>query len=178
MLAGFPGRNPINILFPILIVIGAEAYFKLRSFIPIASPQKKRVFLLCLDGASWRVLNPLIEKGVLPNFKKLKEGGAHGVLWSQDPMCSPALWTTIATGKSRDSHRITDFLQDGVPVTSNVRRVKAVWNILKSLKHADRVESVVRDKASAKKLREALKRSPLEKRDLDRLRIRLKSSYD
>lgn len=55
--------------------------------------------------------------------------------------------------------------------------VQAVWNIHKALKLADRVESVVKDNQAAKKLKEALKKSPLEKKDFDRHKVRLLSNY-
>lgn len=113
--------------FRLILIIGDIIYSRLirREPVPIASPHKKRIIMLCLDGATWDLLDPFIEKGLLPNFQKIKDGGAWGILRSQNPSKFPILWTTIATGKGMDKHGITDFLQDGVPVTSNLRRTKA-----------------------------------------------------
>ncbi len=53
----------------------------------------------------------------------------------QTPLRSPLIWTSIATGKRREKHGIFDFVVDRIddrriPVTRNLRRVKAFWNIL------------------------------------------------
>ena len=51
-------------------------------------------------------------------------------------MFSPLLWTTVATGKAPTEHGVADFLvKDAAtgerhPITSDFRRVKALWNIL------------------------------------------------
>src|SRR5688572_33217986 len=58
-----------------------------------------KVLLVGIDGASFRVLDPLLAAGRLPAFASLRERGASGVLRSENPMISPALWTTIATGR-------------------------------------------------------------------------------
>ena len=59
---------------------------------------------------------------------------ARGVLKSMDPTASAILWTTLATGKTPEEHGILGFVvpsadEKPVPVTSNLRRVKALWNI-------------------------------------------------
>lgn len=39
-----------------------------------------KVFVLGLDGATWDVLEPLIQDGWLPNLARLREQGAWGSL--------------------------------------------------------------------------------------------------
>jgi predicted AlkP superfamily phosphohydrolase/phosphomutase len=39
-----------------------------------------KIVLIGIDGADWRVIDPLIEKRKLPNFKMLKNKGSHGFL--------------------------------------------------------------------------------------------------
>jgi hypothetical protein len=68
-----------------------------------------RVVLLGLDGADWKVMRVLLERGLLPNFKRLVDGGAWGPLETLFPAKSPIIWTTIATGVPADRHGITDF---------------------------------------------------------------------
>lgn len=93
------------------------------------------VWIIGLDGADWDVITPFIEAGDLPNLKALRDGGASGVLRSDEPMLSPILWTSIATGHTSDEHGVTWFMSDGpngtkIPVSSNARRTHALWDIL------------------------------------------------
>ena len=92
------------------------------------------VWIIGLDGADWDQLGPMLERGEMPNLKRLRDGGASGVLLSDEPMLSPLLWTSIATGKTADQHGITWFMTDApdgtkVPISSRERRVRAFWNI-------------------------------------------------
>ncbi len=96
----------------------------------------RRVLLLGWDGADWKMINPLLEKGQMPNLQRLIESGVMGNVASLNPMLSPILWTSIATGKQADKHGILGFAEpDGTsgkirPVTSTSRKCRAVWNIL------------------------------------------------
>jgi tetratricopeptide (TPR) repeat protein len=102
--------------------------------------------VLALDGLDPQTIDLLLSEGKLPTFAKLRTGGAYGRLTSAKPLLSPVVWTTVATGKTPDHHGIGHFLavneQTGeqLPVTSTMRRVKAVWNILSD---ANRSVSVV-----------------------------------
>jgi hypothetical protein len=64
-----------------------------------------------------------------------------GNLATLQPMLSPMIWTSIATGKMPDRHGILGFLEvdehsgEVRPSTSLSRRVKAVWNILTQTGH-------------------------------------------
>jgi len=93
-------------------------------------------------------------------MKSLLEGGSSGVLHTVEPMLSPMLWTSIATGKTPPEHGILDFFavdEEGrkIPVPSHRRRVRALWNIAGDYGHkvafvgwqvtypAERVEGVI-----------------------------------
>ncbi len=98
--------------------------------------KKKKVLLIGWDAADWKVINPLIEKGLMPTMEKLINGGVMGNLATLDPPFSPMLWTSIATGKTADKHGILGFVEIDPdkghvrPVSSLSRKVKAIWNIL------------------------------------------------
>ena len=77
-----------------------------------------KVFIYGIDGASWTVMNPLMEKGLLRNFDLMRKQGSFGTLTSIDPMLSPALWTSIATGKLPDKHGIVSFYSTQQSLTS------------------------------------------------------------
>jgi arylsulfatase A-like enzyme len=97
---------------------------------------RPRLLIFGLDCATWTVLGPMIEAGEVPTIARLAREGAYGVLSTVEPVQSPPVWTTIATGVLPERHGITDFVarvpgtDRSVPVTSNLRRVKAFWNIL------------------------------------------------
>lgn len=86
-----------------------------------------------IDGADWGVINGLWEQGKLPHFRGLAERGVAGVLRTSYG-ASPVIWTTVATGVVPEVHGITGFAvptPDGdVPVSSRVRKVPALWNML------------------------------------------------
>ena len=94
------------------------------------------VLLIGLDGADWNLVNPLIQAGKLPNLARLSREGVRVRVRSISPMLSPVIWTSIATGVVPARHGILDFVStteregERVPVTSNQRQVKAVWNML------------------------------------------------
>jgi predicted AlkP superfamily phosphohydrolase/phosphomutase/Flp pilus assembly protein TadD len=95
-----------------------------------------RVIVLAMDGLDPHAIDLLMSEGKLPNFAKMKTDGAYAPLLSQKPLLSPVVWTTVATGKTPDQHRIGHFVainpQTGeqLPVTSQMRKTRALWNIL------------------------------------------------
>jgi predicted AlkP superfamily phosphohydrolase/phosphomutase len=93
---------------------------------------KEKVLLIGLDGAEWDLIHPMVEAGELPNLARLMHEGVHGKLRSLEPLAkSPAIWTTIATGRSPEEHGIESFVDkvNGRPLTQNLRKVRALWNI-------------------------------------------------
>ncbi|PWT91655.1 MAG: hypothetical protein C5B54_04895 [Acidobacteria bacterium] len=116
---------------------GIFAYYHTASSRQVRASEKNqaRTYIIGLDGATWNLMDPLMKKGKLPNLKKLIDNGVRASLQSQYPAHSPFLWTSIATGKTRQKHGIGDFTvkSDGENdqlVTGNIRRVKAFWNML------------------------------------------------
>ncbi len=87
-----------------------------------------------MDGAAWRVLDPLIEQGHLPNLARLRSRGAWARLNSTVPPLTPPGWTTGVTGKNPGKHNIFDFSRPDprdydLHLTTRLdRRVRAVWN--------------------------------------------------
>jgi tetratricopeptide (TPR) repeat protein/predicted AlkP superfamily phosphohydrolase/phosphomutase len=90
--------------------------------------------LIGVDGADMGIIDRLIGEGKLPTFTRLKREGAYGRLRSIEPLLSPIVWTTIATGREAQDHGIFDFIEIGAdgsptPITSVRRKVPALWNI-------------------------------------------------
>jgi predicted AlkP superfamily phosphohydrolase/phosphomutase len=126
----------------------------------LATPDNgARAAIIGWDGAEWSVLEELLARDEMPNLKNLIANGVSAPFRSLEELKSPLIWTSIATGKLPEKHGIQDFgtfqfagmpnnfidYPDGLglyrlitifqrsadlPVTSSVRRCKAVWNIL------------------------------------------------
>lgn len=105
-----------------------------------------RIILLGLDGVDPDVVDQLVSEGRLPNFARLAREGIAARLHSPPPLLSPVIWTTIATGREPADHGIGHFTSvdpetgSELPVTSSMRRVKALWNLFSE---ADRRVAVV-----------------------------------
>ncbi len=101
-----------------------------------SSFKKHPTLLIGWDAADWKVINPLIDAGKMPNLRALMEGGTMGNIATLQPVLSPTLWTSIATGKRPYKHGIHGFSEPdpvtgGIrPVTNLSRSTKAIWNIL------------------------------------------------
>ena len=78
----------------------------------LAAGAQARVVVVGVDGAGFTALDPLLAEGVLPNLQALMERGVHAELATVEPVNSPTVWTSIATGRRPDVHGITDFLKD------------------------------------------------------------------
>jgi predicted AlkP superfamily phosphohydrolase/phosphomutase len=96
----------------------------------------EKVLLLGWDAADWQIIRPLLKEGQMPNLGRLIADGVAGDLASLQPMLSPMLWTSIATGKRPHKHGILGFTEpnpDGTGIraaSSTSRSTKAIWNIL------------------------------------------------
>ena len=88
------------------------------------------MILLGVDGAGWAVLDPLIAEGAVPHFAALAKDGVTAELATVEPVISPTVWTSIATGRSPEAHRITDFLKSALD-----RQVPTVFERLAAAGH-------------------------------------------
>ncbi len=93
------------------------------------------ILLVGMDGLEWRVLLPMMRDGQLPVLRRLMQEGIYGALATLKPTRSPAIWTSIATGKMPEKHGIQDgVLKDPEDQKLRIarrtdRKTKAVWNI-------------------------------------------------
>jgi predicted AlkP superfamily phosphohydrolase/phosphomutase len=97
---------------------------------------RRKVLLVGWDAADWKVIQPLMAAGKMPNVQRLVTGGSTGQITTLYPPLSPMLWTSIATGKRPFKHGIHGFTEpapdgrDVRPITNLSRKCKALWNIL------------------------------------------------
>lgn len=106
--------------------------------LPANAAGEAPVYLIGIDAATWELADPLLEAGRLPTLEKLIGAGCAARLKTDDPGTnSGIIWTSIATGKTKDKHGVRDWdLEQGPPLSTN-RKVKALWNILSE--HGKRV---------------------------------------
>ena len=96
----------------------------------------KKILWIGWDAADWKVINPMIELGYLPNLEKMINEGVMGNLATLDPPMSPTLWTAMSCGKRPYKHGIHGFTEvdpsgEGVrPSYITSRKVKAIWNMM------------------------------------------------
>ena len=69
----------------------------------------EKLLIIGLDGATFDVLDPLMDAGRMPALRAFIRGGAAGTLYSTKPPITPAAWTTFMTGKGPGLHGIVDF---------------------------------------------------------------------
>ncbi|MES1242438.1 MAG: alkaline phosphatase family protein [Acidobacteriota bacterium] len=104
---------------------------------PKEPPKPHPIVLIGIDGGEWKVIRKLWSEGKLPNLKSVADRGVTATLRTAYNS-SPVIWTTIATGVTPREHGIVDFVvptpQGDVPISSDVRKVPAIWNMLTQAK--------------------------------------------
>lgn len=70
-----------------------------------------RVLLIGWDGADWRILDPMLEQGLLPNLAALIARGGKATLKSTLPTHSWAAWPSFLTGVDPADHGVFDILE-------------------------------------------------------------------
>jgi len=100
------------------------------------SGKKQKVLVIGLDGATFDILLPLMERGLLKNIKHLIGQGASGVLDSVNPPMSGPGWVSFMTGKNPGRHGIYDFhrflpgKQEKKVVNFNDIKARSLWEVL------------------------------------------------
>ncbi|MGH2755014.1 MAG: alkaline phosphatase family protein [Actinomycetota bacterium] len=92
-----------------------------------------KVLMLGLDGITYSVLDPAFEAGHMPNYQRLLDRGASGILTSTVPPYTPPGWTSIFTGVNPGKHGIFGFTLGNVQRSKGLVRLDrvtapAIWN--------------------------------------------------
>lgn len=122
----------------VLVIVGIAAAFLFRRGAPGGAAERRQppVLLIGMDALDWNEVDPLVAAGKLPNFDRMIRAGVRADIRTLIPLMeSPAIWTTIATGRFPETHGVTGFMRGNEASTlsnAETRKVKAVWNILGS----------------------------------------------
>jgi len=95
-----------------------------------------RTLLIGLDGATFSVLDPLMEQGVMPFLKSFFETGVRAGLRTIVPPLTPPAWTSLMTGRTPGQHGVFDFFRMDSPVTRHIRffnandvQCETIWSL-------------------------------------------------
>ncbi|MCC2671929.1 MAG: hypothetical protein K0Q72_4400 [Armatimonadetes bacterium] len=81
----------------------------------------KKVLVVELNEITWDLIDPLMKRGLLPNFQALMAEGARGDAWaSEEPehLDPWVTWTTLYTGVPQSVHGLAMLEQDRDTVTA------------------------------------------------------------
>lgn len=96
----------------------------------------QKVVIISLDGATFDILQPLMQQGRMPNLRHLIESGLAANLASVVPPVTPPAWTSFMTGKHPSKHGIFGFMHfdpnsySWTPNNSHYVQSKTIWQIL------------------------------------------------
>ena len=69
-----------------------------------------KTIIIGLDGGTFTVLKPLMDKGLLPTLKKIADNGVWGELESTIPPLTGPAWASFQTGVNPGRHGLYDFV--------------------------------------------------------------------
>jgi predicted AlkP superfamily phosphohydrolase/phosphomutase len=96
----------------------------------------RRIIVLGLDGATWRLLDPFMDDGTMPRLAEACRYGVRASWQSTIPPFSAQAWVSLMTGRNPAKHGVTDFWELGDDrgtsnfVNSTRIHGEAIWNIL------------------------------------------------
>jgi predicted AlkP superfamily phosphohydrolase/phosphomutase len=97
---------------------------------------RRRVLVVGLDAATFDLVLPWAESGVLPTIGRLIREGVRAPLRSTLPALTPPGWTSAASGRNPGKHNVFNFYRgragglEPAPVTPGDLRSPRVWDIV------------------------------------------------
>ncbi len=111
--------------------------------------KRRRALIIGLDGATFKMIKPLVAAGRMPRLASLMKNGFHGNLASTIPPITAPAWISFMTGKEPSRHgvflfyhyRPDLFLKGEYPlVTTASIKARTIWETAKD--HGRKVISV------------------------------------
>jgi len=98
----------------------------------------KKVLFIGLDGSTFDLLDPLMQKGLMPRLEAFIGEGVRGLLETTIPPITPTAWVSWMTGKNPGKHGVFEFLLrrkgsmalPDQPVSARARDGLPFWDVL------------------------------------------------
>jgi predicted AlkP superfamily phosphohydrolase/phosphomutase len=71
---------------------------------------RKKAIVIGLDGLEPTIIEPMLERGDLPNLARIRKSGSYSRLRTTYPAQTPVAWSSFATGTNPGGHGIFDFI--------------------------------------------------------------------
>ncbi len=88
------------------------------------SSGRTRLLVVGIDGADWRTIDPLLQRGELPHLAALLERGVRADLRVGSVALSPTAWTTLLSGQPPEVHGVVVAQAQASDV-----RVQRLWDL-------------------------------------------------
>ncbi|MBI5815482.1 MAG: alkaline phosphatase family protein [Nitrospinae bacterium] len=100
--------------------------------------KRSRLYIIGIDGATFNIVSPMVERGELPNIGSVMAQGAWAPLKSTVPAFSPVAWSSIITGVNPGRHGIADAFIHHPDyhmsfANSTYRKNEPIWSIVNSM---------------------------------------------
>lgn len=96
-----------------------------------------KTLLVGWDGATFTVLDELMQQGVMPFLKSFLEGGTRANLRTIIPALTPPAWTSLMTGRSPGHHGVFDFFRFEGENSKHIRfftssdvQTETIWSLI------------------------------------------------
>ncbi len=96
-------------------------------------PEARKLLVIGIDSADWRLLKPMLDEGRLPNLKAFMAQSSHGRMKTFFPLeKSPLLWASILTGVRPEVHGVANFVKGSgqKPLTGSAWYAPALWDMI------------------------------------------------
>jgi len=98
--------------------------------------ETRKVLVIGLDGATFDILRPLMDKGYMPNLHSIANQGVVGPLRSTILPGTPIAWSSMITGMKPGNHGIYEFVArrqgtyDLFPLDASHRKSPDLWEYI------------------------------------------------
>lgn len=98
-----------------------------------------KTLFIGLDGATFSVLDPLMQEGAMPYLQSFFAEGVRAGLRTIVPPLTPPAWTSLMTGRTPGNHGVFDFFRMDSPTTRHIRffnsndvQCETIWSLASS----------------------------------------------